>query len=100
MIHPHPPPLAPIRRERRTMGDNVKAEVKMKVEDLVVAKLLSQTTTQMAGATTVLPTPCPTTATANPLHPGVTADIMPLRDILKGVSAQHTTPRSNRRTWC
>ena len=77
------------------MGEREKVEEKMKVEDLVHATPLCQTTTQMAGATTALPTPCPTKATANPLYRGVTVDITPLRDILK-----HSTPESSRRTWC
>lgn len=95
--HPHPPPPAPIRREKRMTEDEEK--VKMKGVDLVLTTAPTQITIQMVGATMALATPCPTTAMTN-LHPGVTVNIVPLRDTQRGVPGHCMTPGSSRRTWC
>lgn len=79
--HLNPPPPAPINREKRMTENEEKVDkkVKMKGGDLVLTTPL---TIQMVGETTALATPCPTIA--NPLYPGVTVDIVPLRDTQRG----------------
>lgn len=75
--------------------EKVEEKAKMKGEDLVLTTPLTQITIQMVG-TTALAKPCPTTAIANPLQPGVTVDIVPLRDTQRRVLALG----SSRRMWC
>lgn len=94
--HPHLLPPAQNRREKGMMED----ELKMRGKDLVLTTLTTVITIQMVGAITALLTLCPTTAMANPLHPGVTVDIVPLRDIYKAMWVHCMTPEIRRRTWC
>lgn len=72
-----------------------KEKVKMKVEDMVLISALTQIIIQMVGVTTALQKIYPTTATANTLCPGVTADIMSHSDIQRGVLVHYKTPGSS-----